>query len=135
MSALPQDMEAAKLSNWFYPGDLLKDKSHQFIEQSHATVGIFVNKNFEQATNVLVVLKHSKDVFLLKYAANLIAFNQASICISEISDEIAKNRFSEEKVREFLNVHPQTMFTKIPNLSQELLAKQNFALGQSMFRS
>ena len=127
-SALPQDKEAAKHSKWFYPGDLMKDKSHQFIEQSQATVGIFMNKDFERATNAMVVLKHSKDVFLLKYATNLIASNQAAICISEISNEIVKNRFSEEKVREFLNVHPKTMFTETPNLSQNLLAKQNFVL-------
>ncbi|GHT72193.1 cation/H(+) antiporter [Bacteroidia bacterium] len=132
LSPLPQDREAAKhsagYSTWFYPGDLLKDKTHQFIEQAHAMVGIFINKNFERATSVMLVLKHAKDVFLLKYAANLIAFNQAEIFICEIGEGIAKNRPSEGRVREFLNAYPQTIFLHVSGMPAELLAKNNLML-------
>jgi len=143
MSTLPQDIEASKHNenyykkyfsklgapqSWFYPGDLLTDKTHQFIEQTQSTVGIFVNRDFEKATDVIVVLKHIKDVFLFKYAANLIAFNQANIYVSELGDAIAKNKLSERNVREFLNTYPQTVFIRSANLPVDLLSKQNLML-------
>jgi Kef-type K+ transport system membrane component KefB len=143
MSALPQDIEAARHTDlyykkyfsklgapqsWFYPGDLLKDKTDLFISHAHSSVGIFVNRDFEKATDVIVVLKNMRDVFLLEYAANLMAFNQARIYVSEIGDAIAKNKLSEGRVREFLNTYPKTVFIRSSNLPVDLLTKQNFML-------
>jgi Kef-type K+ transport system membrane component KefB len=132
LSVLPQDIEASKYNGiyhkWFYPGDLLKDKTHQFINQTRSSVGVFVNRDFEKATEVIVVLKHIKDVFLFEYASNLIAFNQAQIYVSELGDAIGKNKLSEGSVREFLNTYSQTVFVRSANLPVELLAKQNFML-------
>ncbi|MCC8147196.1 MAG: cation:proton antiporter [Bacteroidales bacterium] len=143
MSALPTDVEAAKYNesyykkyfsklgapqSWFYPGDLLKDKTRQFIEDSNSSVGVFVNRDFEKATDVMLILKNVKDVFLLEYAENLISMNQAAIYISELGDEIIKNRLSETKVREFLNTYPQTVFIRSSNMPVDLLSKQNFML-------
>lgn len=132
LSVLPQDIEASKRNGiyhkWFYPGDLLKDKTHQFINQTHSSVGIFANRNFEKATKVIVVLKNIKDVFLFEYASNLIAINHAQIYVSELGDAIGKNKLSERSVREFLNTYPQTIFVRSFNLPVELLIKQNFML-------
>ncbi|MDR0680391.1 MAG: cation:proton antiporter [Dysgonamonadaceae bacterium] len=132
LSVLPQDIEASKRNGiyhkWFYPGDLLKDKTHQFINQTHSSVGIFANRNFEKATKVIVVLKNIKDVFLFEYASNLIAINHAQIYVSELGDAIGKNKLSERSVREFLNTYPQTIFVRSFNLPIELLIKQNFML-------
>ncbi|MDR3060780.1 MAG: cation:proton antiporter, partial [Dysgonamonadaceae bacterium] len=86
MSALPEDIEATRhreiyyekyfsklgaSQSLFYPGDLLKDKTRFFIEQTQVPVGVFVNRHFEKAGKVIVVLKKAKDVFLLDYAQNL----------------------------------------------------------------
>ncbi|MDL2224023.1 cation:proton antiporter [Bacteroidales bacterium OttesenSCG-928-M06] len=143
MSALPTDVEAAKYNesyykkyfsklgapqSWFYPGDLLKDKTKQFIEDSHSSVGVFVNRDFEQATDVMIILKEAKDVFLFEYAENLILKNQAAIYVSELGDDIMKNHLSEAKIREFLNTYPQTVFIRSTNMPVDLLSKQNFML-------
>ncbi|MCL1938843.1 MAG: cation:proton antiporter [Candidatus Azobacteroides sp.] len=132
LSALPQDMEAAKhtdlYSKWFYPGDLLKDKTRQFIEQSYSSVGVFVNRNFEQATEIIVILKEIQDVFLFEYAGNLIALNHARIYVCELGDAIQKNKLSENSVREFLNVHTKTILVCSSHIPDELLSKQNFML-------
>lgn len=143
MSTLPTDVEAAKYNetyykkyfsklgapqSWFYPGDLLKDKTKQFINESHSSVGIFVNRDFEKATEVIIILKNSKDTFLLEYAENLMRINNAAIYISELGDEIMKNHLSEAKVREFLNTHPKVMFIRSINMPVDLLSKQNFML-------
>jgi Kef-type K+ transport system membrane component KefB len=128
MSTLPQDMEVAKHTKWFYPGDLVKDKTQQFIEEARCSVGVFVNRNFEKASDVLVILKKPKDVFLFRYAKNLVAFNQAKISVSELGDAIAKNKISEGILREFLNTYPTTTFVRSSTLPVPLLSKQNLML-------
>ncbi|MDR0543264.1 MAG: cation:proton antiporter [Dysgonamonadaceae bacterium] len=98
MSALPQDVEAARQPNkWFYPGDLLKDKTRQFIEASRAAVGVFVNRNFEQATDVAVILKQPQDAFLFRYAQNLTAFNGAKITVLDLRSERLSPEFLSER--------------------------------------
>jgi Kef-type K+ transport system membrane component KefB len=132
MSALPQDIEAAKHTDlyykWFYPGDLLKDKTQQFIKQTYSSVGIFVNRDFEKATEVIVVLKNIRDVFLFEYAFNLIAANRCKIYVCELGDAIGKNKLSERSVREFLNDYPEAVFIRSLYLPVDLLSKQNFML-------
>lgn len=143
MSALPTDVEAAAYNesyykkyfsklgapqSWFYPGDLLKDKTKQFIEESNCSVGVFVNRDFEKATDVMLILKETKDVFLFEYAENLILENHSAIYVSELGDEIMKNHLAEVTVRGFLNKYPQTFFVRSTNMPVDLLSKQNFML-------
>ena len=143
LSDIPADIEAAhhrqvyyeryfsKLGaahSLFYPGDLLKDKTHFFVEQTQIPVGIFVNREFKKADRVIVVLKKPKDVFLLEYAQNLIKSNNASIFLHEIGNEIAKNRNSDSKVREFLVSNKNTSMASLSNLSADILSRNNFML-------
>lgn len=86
MSDLPADVEANRYLHYFrkrilgvfrspgelfYPGDLLKDKTKTFIEESHCPVGVFVNRKFVRATNTLIVEGEEQDIFLQQYANNL----------------------------------------------------------------
>jgi Kef-type K+ transport system membrane component KefB len=128
MSALPQDIEAAKHTKWFYPGALVKDKTRQFIEEAQCSVGVFVNRDFEKANDVIVILKKPKDVFLFRYAQNLIAFNQAKVSVSELGDALAKNKISEGVIREFLNTYPSTTFVRSTSLPVAVLAKKDLML-------
>lgn len=143
MSALPEDIEAARhremyyekyfsrlgaSQSLFYPGNLLKDKTRFFIEQAQIPVGVFVNRNFGKADKVVVVLKKSKDVFLLNYAQNLIKSNDAAICLHELGNDIAKNKISDTRVREFLVSNKNTSMVSLPGLSTDVLAKHNFML-------
>ncbi len=128
MSTLPEDVEATKHKSWFYPGDLVKDKTQVFIEQTHAPVGIFVNRDFDRASQVIVILEKPKDVFLLNYASNLIRSNQASVCLFEVGNEFARNKISDNKVREFLNSHRQATLICLPRLSEKILQQHDFML-------
>lgn len=143
MSSFPADIDAAKYNehyykkyfskigapqSWFYPGELLKDKTHQFVAETNATVGIFVNRDFELATDVIVVLKNPKDVFLLTYVANLIKGNEAHVFVSEMGEDFSKNHLSETMLREFLNSYPGTILVRSAHLPVDLLSKQNFML-------
>lgn len=86
LSDLPADVEANRYlcyfskrilgifrspGELFYPGELLKDKTKTFIEQSNCPVGVFVNRKFVRATNTLIVEGEEKDSFLQQYADNL----------------------------------------------------------------
>jgi Kef-type K+ transport system membrane component KefB len=83
MSNLPEDVAANRIltffynrylrifktpESWFYPGALLKDKTKVFIENSSCAVGVFVNRNFLRATNVILIIASADDLFLLRYA-------------------------------------------------------------------
>ena len=85
MSDLPADVEANRYmlyfrkwvlgvfrsSGEFFPGELLKDKTRTFIEQSNCPVGVFVNRKFVKATNTLIIEGDENDSFLQAYADNL----------------------------------------------------------------
>lgn len=65
--------------SWFYPGELLKDKTKMFIEQSNCPVGVFVNRNFVKASNVIVIIGKEEDLFLLNYAHTLLKSTHGSL--------------------------------------------------------
>ena len=85
-----------KLENWFLPNELLKDKTKMFIEQTRCPVGVFVNRDFERADKVLLVIDSEQDLFLLNYAHNLLKTTGCSIVILDRtkSNENVKTRLA-----------------------------------------
>ncbi len=96
MSNQPEDIEAYRTrttfynrffrrfkapESWFYPGSLLKDKTKMFIGESNCDVGVFVNRGFVKASNVIVVIDSEKDLFLLDYATMLLKTTHGSASI------------------------------------------------------
>ena len=81
MSALDTDVQA--VSGWkkyeklffgkslppaiFSPGALLRDKTKEFVTNSRCPVGIFVNRGFVRANNILVIINDENDLQLLAY--------------------------------------------------------------------
>ena len=78
MSALDTDVQA--VSGWkklffgkslppaiFSPGALLRDKTKEFVTNSRCPVGIFVNRGFVRANNILVIINDESDLQLLAY--------------------------------------------------------------------
>ncbi len=56
----------------FYPGTLIKDKMRYFIENSHCSVGVFVNHNFRSISSTVLFLHDEGDLFLFRYARYLL---------------------------------------------------------------
>lgn len=93
MSNNPEDIEANQFRYYVYqrflrrfraseswaPAALLKDKTKFFIEQSHCTVGIFVNRDFTKASDVIIVVNRLEDLFLLKYIKPLLKSSARSV--------------------------------------------------------
>ncbi len=140
MSDIPEDIEAAKHKeifytryfekikaphSWFYPGDLLQDKTKKFIEETNHTVGVFVNRDFEIANSVIVILQQIEDLFLLEYASNLIKSNRAKINFFILGDQIDKtNRLV---VQDFCKKNDAFILPE-KTLSEELFFEYNFML-------
>lgn len=67
--------------SWFYPGALLKDKTKMFIARSNCDVGVFINRNFVKASNILAVISSEEDLFLLDYTKTLLKTTHGSVGI------------------------------------------------------
>lgn len=78
----------------FYPGSLIKDKTRFFVENSQCSVGIFINRNFMEISNVVVMLNELNDDFLIRYAHRLLK-NDAKTLITFIDE---KHLISKEEI-------------------------------------
>ena len=143
LSSHPEDVEATRRSelyhkkyfskigasqSWFYPGDLVKDKTRFFIETTQTSVGIFVDRGFGKADKAVVILEKASDIFLLKYALNLMRLNDAAICLHELGEGVDKDRRAAAQRREFLSAYNDVFFIRAPQLSTDILAENNFML-------
>lgn len=93
MSNEPEDLEVNQFKHFIYsrflkkfkapeswnPVSLLRDKTKLFIEQSHCSVGVFVNREFTKATNVIIIINNADDLFLLNYIPALLKNSTRSI--------------------------------------------------------
>lgn len=140
MSDLPEDIEAARYReafynkyfekigaprSWFYPGDLLQDKTKKFIEDTNHTVGIFVNRDFEVASSVIVILQNPEDLSLLDYTSHLIQINEAKIGLF-----VFENKMDEDSLNHIRNISSQRniYLMREQEFSEEIFLKYNFML-------
>lgn len=70
-----------KLESWFLPDELLKDKTKMFIEQTQCPVGVFINRNFDKADKVLLIIDSEQDLYLLPYARALWKTTNGSVSV------------------------------------------------------
>ena len=115
--------------SWFYPGALVKDKTRMFIEQTNSPVGVFVNRNFVKASNVIIILETAEDLFLLNYARTLLKSTRGTADIliktSLSSPDIHTIR---EEVETFTQTVRQTSILAAKDLSREIFHGYDFML-------
>ena len=141
-SDMPTDMEAIKqkesfylkywdrlkATQWFYPGDFLKDKTKKFIEQTNSNVGVFINRDFNVADQVLVILDQPEDMFLLEYATNLIRYNQAQVSMLNLTKEMAKDPRSLGKIDKMKQKYANIAILPENDITVDILDRHNFML-------
>ncbi|GHT29479.1 cation/H(+) antiporter [Bacteroidia bacterium] len=115
--------------SWSSPGDLLKDKTKVFIENATCSVGVFINRNFVKATNVIVVVDSDADLFLLDYAGTLVKSTNGSIALIDTTTLASPGRLAIKDA-----FHHFTETVKLSNilpqkaLTPDLLIGYNFML-------
>ena len=144
LSNLPEDIAATQYhasfynryfkklkapESWFYPGALLKDKTKMFIEQSSCPVGVFVNRNFVKASNVLTVIATKEDLFLLEYAQTLTKATHGSVAILNTTSSTTPG--SEEidaAIQQFTESVKQSSLLTQKDLTLQIFNGFNFML-------
>lgn len=144
MSDLPADIAATRYraffiykflrhfkapESWFYPGELLKDKTKTFIEQSHCPVGVFVNRQFVKATHTLILVRSEADSFLFTYGETLQQSTFTELAILNLSDEEAADYTPLRRaITEFADLKKKGRLLSDRKLSENLLSAYNFML-------
>ena len=119
-----------KLDAWFLPNELLKDKTRIFIEETNCPVGVFINRDFDRADKILLVLDSEQDLYLLHYAQTLLKTTNGSI---NILDQTKK---SEDTGYENIKKQLSLFFESVPtanhlyenDITASLLNRYDFML-------
>lgn len=139
-SNLPNDIEAVKYHNsiqnrylkpkaWFFPSEMMEDKTKLFIEQVTCPVGVFINRDFVKASKVLLILDSVSDLYLLKYAGTLLKFTSGSIAIIDRSAENSPEKeILNKHIRQFLEMITKSALLTENDIHADLLNDYNFML-------
>lgn len=115
--------------SWFYPGELLKDKTKMFIEQSLCPVGVFVNRKFVKASNTLIVIHFAEDLFLLNYADHLKQTTGSDLTILNLMSNEAKDiDLVTQRLFEYTELQHKAIVYNGNKLTQSALSAYNFML-------
>jgi Kef-type K+ transport system membrane component KefB len=114
---------------YFYPGSLIKDKTKDFIEKSNCAVGVFANRGFIRAENILAVFNSGKDLSLLDYVANL---QKSTHGFVKLMNRVSPTSADSETVADALSAYlTQATETAIPfekNLTVDILKEADLML-------
>jgi hypothetical protein len=115
--------------SWFSPGPLLKDKTNIFIEQSSCPVGVFINRKFVKATNIILIVASDSDLFLLKYARTLVKSASGNIGLLDLTGHTPPE--NNEVIAAFARFSGEVKFAYLlpqKRLSPDLFIGHNFLL-------
>lgn len=118
----------------FYPGTLIKDKTRYFVEHSHCSVGIFVNRGFTSISTAVVYLHEDSDDFLIRYAKRLLK-NDPKIQINVIDKNnlLSTNAEFKQSMKEFTAQFPDSV--KITKLPRNNVGLQRFSFMLISFQA
>lgn len=115
--------------SWFSPGALLKNKTKFFIEQSYCPVGVFVNRDFVKASNVILIVASVEDLFLLEYARTLLLSTSGSISlVNKTSSTTPGVEKIKESFTQFIETVKQSKILPDKDITSGLFNGYNFML-------
>ena len=104
------------------PGTLLRQKLESIMDHVDCSVGIFVNRGFTRASNILLLVDSEDDLFLFNYARTRLGEQSMTIRICFINEQVDKqlesrimNDFVQIDPHKFVLDKPLTMNTFIEN--------------------
>ncbi|MDH6343970.1 Kef-type K+ transport system membrane component KefB [Parabacteroides sp. PFB2-12] len=118
-----------KAESWFFPGALLKDKTKYFIEGAYCPVGVFVNRNFVKATEVIVIIDRLEDLFLFDYALTLLKSTHGQAVVLDRTTAATPGReLIDQKIQSFVSEKNNTKLLSEKDITEDLLDNYNFML-------
>jgi hypothetical protein len=118
-----------KSQSIFFPGNLIKDKTQYFIENSNCSVGIFINRGFTSISTALILIHSKEDAFLIRYARRLLRNNSAtSIFIMDLNN-ILKDETINNVLDELISQFPNKIKTiKSSEKNSRIISKFSFLM-------
>jgi hypothetical protein len=117
------------VDSWLFPASMLKDKTKLFIRQSKCPVGVFINRDFERATRILLILDSEKDLYLFSYLKTLLKCTRGAVAVlNRRKPEILEKETPNEKLKLVLASHKEVTLLPDKELSAGLLKEYNFML-------
>lgn len=114
---------------WFIPNELLQDKTKLFIEQANCAVGVFVNRDFEKAEKIILIIDSKDDLYLLAYAKTLLKSMGGAFYILDRSlPDNPDKAFIAQKLKQFIDSQKTAGMLAEKDISAELLNRFNFML-------
>ncbi|MDH6311851.1 Kef-type K+ transport system membrane component KefB [Parabacteroides sp. PFB2-10] len=118
-----------KAESWFFPGALLKDKTKYFIEGARCPVGVFVNRNFVKATEVIILIDRVDDLFLFDYAQTLLKSTHGQAVVLDRTTAATPGReLIDQKIQAFVSEKNNTKLLSQKDITEDLLDNYNFML-------
>ena len=113
----------------FTPGSLLEDKTKEFVENSSCSVGIFVNRDFIRAVNILVVFNSVNDIVLLDYVKTLQKSTQGFVqLMNRVSFASDDCKDVSSALSEYLTSAKETAIPFEKNLTADILRNTDLML-------
>jgi Kef-type K+ transport system membrane component KefB len=111
------------------PGSLIKDKTKAFIEKSNCTVGVFANRGFIRAENILVIFNAVKDLVLLDYTAHLQKSTQGFVkLMNRVSPTSGDSETVAGTLAEYLTKTTESAIPFEKNLTVDILKETDLML-------
>ena len=113
----------------FSPGSLIKDKTKEFVESSSCSVGIFANRGFIRAENILAVFNSENDLVLLDYVKMLQKTTNGFVQLMDrVSPTSGDSEAVANKLSDYLNKAKETAIPFEKNLTADILKNANLMI-------
>jgi len=113
----------------FFPNALIQDKTRYFIEQTHCSVGIFVNRNFTKASQLIVIINSALDLSLLEYAKDLHQSSKGIIHIlNRTNDASSEKELIHHQINDFMIQTDSAILLPETDLTGALFNRFDFML-------
>ena len=113
----------------FSPGALLRDKTKEFVANCRCSVGIFVNRGFACANNILVIINDESDLQLLAYVNTLRQTTNGFVqLLNRVSPSSDEGKTVQNKLSDYLQTAKDTTIPLEKDLTPELLKNADLLL-------
>lgn len=83
----------------FFINSLFDDRTQSILNKSKVPVGILIDKNFENAENVIVPMFYEEDAFIINFVQKLINNAASQITLLDMNGKIKSNLELKENIR------------------------------------
>lgn len=108
---------------------MFDEMTKNVLKSIKVPIGVFIDRDFQEAENVFIPIQSVRDSFLFVYAQKLIANNQSKVIILDVSGTIKQNPEMREAIRLIEQTAPNHIALFAQNkLDKAMIAEQDLML-------